>query len=119
MPSALLGSDIRSRHAGTDRRVTRLMARVILIAVLAVCGYAADTKIDPTAPKVEKVFYTPKDRITAIHNATIYAPKAVAEANIGEGPAQKKRQFQLHFHDKVVCDYDKPGAEKHGNTPKF
>jgi hypothetical protein len=36
-----------------------------------------------------------------------------------EGPAQEKNQFQLHFNDRVICDFEKPGVEKGGKTPKF
>src|SRR5262249_62160603 len=65
------------------------------------------------------VLTTPRAALPARKTATIFKPRAVEEANIMEGPEQNKKQFQLHFNDKVICDFDKPGAEKHGNTPKF
>jgi hypothetical protein len=49
----------------------------------------------------------------------LFTPKAVADVNILEGPKQHKKQFQLHFNDKVICDFDTPGAKMGGKTPKF
>lgn len=72
-----------------------------------------------TDQKVNKVFYSAKDRLAAMHSASLFSAKAVGEANILEGPAQKKRQFQLHFNDKVICDFAAPGSQMGGKTPKF
>ena len=69
--------------------------------------------------KVNKVFYSAKDRLDTIHAAALFTPKAVADANILEGPAQNKKEFQLHFNDKVICDFDAPGSKMGGKTPKF
>jgi hypothetical protein len=68
---------------------------------------------------VKKDFYTSKDRLAAMHAAALFTPKAVADADIMAGPAQDKKQFQLHFNDKVICDFVTPGSKMGGNTPKF
>jgi hypothetical protein len=65
------------------------------------------------------VFYSAKDRLDTIHAASLITPKAVADADILEGPAQDKKAFQLHFNDKVICDFDAPGSKMGGKTPKF
>lgn len=67
----------------------------------------------------KKAFYTAKDRLATMHDAALFVPKAVAEADIMEGPAQNKKQFQLHFNDKVICDFDTPGVKMGGKTEKF
>ena len=36
-----------------------------------------------------------------------------------EGPAQNPKQLQLHFNDKVICDFTNPGSKMGGKTPKF
>jgi hypothetical protein len=69
--------------------------------------------------KAKKVFYSTKDRQAAIHAASLFTAKAVADANILEGPTQKKKQFQLHFNDKLICDFAAPGSQMGGKTPKF
>jgi hypothetical protein len=69
--------------------------------------------------KVDKEFYTGKDRLAAIQASTIYAPTAVSEANILQGPAQNPKQFQFHPGDTVTCDFDTPGSKMGGKTPKF
>ena len=69
--------------------------------------------------KVKKVFYSPKDRLDAMHAAALFQPKAVSEADIMKGPEQDKKQFQLHYNDKVICDFATPGSKMGGKTPKF
>lgn len=69
--------------------------------------------------KVEKQFYTAKDRLQAIRNATVFSPQAVSQLDVAEGPAQKKDGFQLHANDKVICDFATPGSQMGGNTAKF
>ena len=81
------------------------------------CGAQDPPKTDE--PKVTKAFYTPKDRVAAIQSATIFTPKAVSEANIQQGPEQDPKQFQFHPGDKVTCDFDQPGSQMGGKTPKF
>jgi hypothetical protein len=69
--------------------------------------------------KVEKEFYTPKDRIEAVRIAVLITPRAVGDADILQGPPQDPKQFQFHPNDKVTCDFDKPGSQMGGKTPKF
>jgi hypothetical protein len=94
---------------------------ILLLAVVSF-GHVARAQSDDNAnsdQKVKKVFYTAKDRLNAMHNATLFTPRAVSEAAILEGPPQSKNLFQLHFNDKVICDFDAPGSQMGGNTPKF
>jgi hypothetical protein len=95
----------------------------ILIVILSVAlGGVTLAQTDDSAAsdqKVKKVFYSAKDRLNAMHTATLFTPRAVAEAAILEGPLQSKKQFQLHFNDKVICDFDAPGSQMGGKTPKF
>ena len=74
---------------------------------------------DDADQKVKKQFYSAKDRLAAMHAAALYEPKAVADVNILEGPKQRKKQFQLHYGDKVICDFATPGTQMGGKTPKF
>ena len=78
---------------------------------------ASDTK--SSEEKVQKEFYTAKDRLEAIRAASLFTPRAVSEVAILEGPEQDKKQFQLHYGDKVICDFANPGSEMGGKTPKF
>ena len=101
-----------------------MLAALVLLAVAALAGcnlLALRTHVrrKRSDTKVKKDFYTPKDRLTAMHAAALFAPKAVADANMMQGPAQDKKQFQLHFNDKVICDFTTPGSKMGGNTPKF
>ena len=96
----------------------------ILIALLAAIAlgnvtWAQNDDKAATDQKVKKVFYSAKDRLNAMHNATLFTPRAVADAAILEGPSQSKKLFQLHFNDKVICDFDAPGSQMGGKTPKF
>jgi hypothetical protein len=96
-----------------------------LAVVLTACAFnlarpraqAPDTKTP--GEKVEKEFYTANDRLAAMRAASLFTPKAVSEAAILEGPAQNPKQFQLHFNDKVICDFTNPGSKMGGKTPKF
>jgi hypothetical protein len=89
----------------------------ILCLVPAICAQTGDNSA--SEDKVKKVFYSSKDRLNAMHNATLFSPRAVGEAAILEGPPQSKKLFQLHFDDKVICDFDAPGSQMGGKTPKF
>ena len=82
-----------------------------------VCAQAPPDKTGDD--KVKKDFYTPKDRLAAMRTASLFAPKSVSEADIMAGPEQDKKQFQLHFNDRVFCDFTTPGKQMGGNTPKF
>jgi len=95
---------------------------LFLLLALVVFGQISSAQADQSKnseEKVKDVFYSAKDRLNAMHNATIFTPRAVAEAAILEGPAQNKKQFQLHLNDKVICDFDAPGSQMGGKTPKF
>jgi hypothetical protein len=94
----------------------------LLIPFLLLSAVPTSKAQNPTpAPdqKVNKEFYTPKDRLAAIQAATIFAPKTVGDADIMQGPDQDPKQFQFHPNDKVFCDFDKPGSQMGGKTPKF
>jgi hypothetical protein len=105
------------------RTITRGLGRlVLLLPLLAVASVGATGAQDPpqdSGQKVDKVFYAPKDRITAIQAAAIFVPTAVGDANILVGPPQNPKQFQFHPNDKVFCDFDQPGSQMGGKTPKF
>lgn len=80
---------------------------------------AQDAETKPDDQKVKKEFHSPKERLEAMHNAALFVPKAVADADIMAGPDQNKKQFQLHYNDKVICDFATPGDKMGGKTPKF
>ncbi len=70
-------------------------------------------------PSTKKEFFTARDRQQAIRNATIDSPKSIADIDIVQGPKQDNDLFQLHFNDKVVCDFAIPGSKMGGKTQKF
>jgi hypothetical protein len=80
---------------------------------------AATATAETSAANVKKDFYTPQQRLTALHEAALFVPVATGEADIASGPAQDKKQFQLHFNDKVICNFATPGDKMGGMTPKF
>jgi hypothetical protein len=92
-----------------------------LLPLMPLCRMAWAQTEDTAAAdqKVKKVFYSAKDRLQAMHEASLFTAKAIAGASILEGPAQNKKQFQLHFNDKVICDFSGPGSQMGGKTPKF
>jgi hypothetical protein len=102
------------------RRVRAIIEKVSLVVLFSslVCQAVAQTPPGPDQ-KVEKEFYSAKDRLQAIRNATIFIPKPVGEADIMQGPPQKQSEFQLHFGDKVICDFATPGSQMGGKTQKF
>src|SRR3974377_1242465 len=61
---------------------------LILTALRAVAlGHVTWAQTDANAAsdqKVKKVFYSSKDRLNAMHNATLFTPRAVADAAILE-----------------------------------
>src|SRR5215471_18387976 len=92
----------------------------IVFAFTARCTVWAQTSDDSSGDNgPKKEFYTAKDRAVAMHASALFKAKAVSEADIVEGPAQDKKTFQLHFNDKVICDFDTPGSKMGGKTPKF
>jgi hypothetical protein len=114
---------LKTELFSTRPKLRRLpLLTLVLVCALAplVCAQVADTSGTKDAdPKVEKVFYSAKDRLEAMHAASLFMPKAVGDADLMEGPKQNKKQFQLHFDDKVICDFATPGVKMGGKTPKF
>ncbi|HUK24277.1 MAG TPA: hypothetical protein VLV49_06840 [Terriglobales bacterium] len=109
----------KSARAGSAPR--RRRALILLLAIFGL-NHVARAQTDgnaAAAQEMEKVFYSPQDRLNAMHNAMLFTPRALADAAIIEGPAQSKKLFQLHFNDKVICDFEAPGAKMGGKTPKF
>lgn len=104
----------------TARFTSASLFRIVVLAGALGCPmYAGESAPKLDEQKVKKVFYTAKDRLAAMRAAALFAPKAVAEVDIMAGPAQDKKHFQLHFNDKVVCDFMTPGSKMGGKTPKF
>ena len=100
--------------------LTTIMASVFpLLLLTSIPASKAQDSPQPAEAKVDKAFYTAKDRLAAIQAALIFAPKPVADADILKGPEQDPKQFQFHPGDKVLCDFDKPGSQMGGKTPKF
>jgi hypothetical protein len=106
-----------TRHSGRPHVPTRasiaLFAFAVLLAATMVLTAAAPNPQSSTPKaeqKVEKEFYTPKDRQAAMHSALLFTATTIADADIAAGPKQSKKQFIFHLNDKVTCDFDKPGA---------
>ncbi len=102
---------IRSRRA--------ILAASVLTGALSQGLPAQNTASTPQETKIKKDFYTAKDRVEAMHKASLFVPRDISKVDIMQGPAQKKKQFQLHFDDKVICDFATPGSKMGGKTPKF
>jgi hypothetical protein len=102
-------------------RKPRSLSGILLLVPLftSLACHAATQAPAGSDQKVDKEFYSAKDREQAIRNATLFKPKAVSEVNIMEGPEQEKDLFQLHFNDKVICDFATPGSQMGGKTEKF
>ena len=120
----------RAARAGGYRRLFAPFSGLAIIwrislVVLIVGGalgrnvFAQDAASKSDDQKVKKEFYSAKDRLEAMHTAGLFVPRAVAEADIMMGPDQNKKHFQLHFNDKVICDFTTPGSKMGGKTPKF
>jgi hypothetical protein len=112
---------VSSVHRIIVRQLHRSAFPLALLPILLLSRttWAQTAGTAPADQKVNKVFYSAKDRLDTMHAASLFTPKVVAEANILEGPAQNKKEFQLHFNDKVICDFDAPGSKMGGKTPKF
>ncbi|MBZ5655397.1 MAG: hypothetical protein LAO56_08955 [Acidobacteriia bacterium] len=106
-----------------DVVIVRQLPRFVLLFALAfVLGrmtWAQGADTETGDQKVKKVFYSAKDRLEAMHAASLFTAKAIGDAEILEGPEQNKKLFQLHFNDKVICDFAGPGSQMGGKTPKF
>lgn len=114
-----VGVMVRSAAWPTPAKV--LVFPLVMLFLIVVCSPASWSQTQTPEPtlKVKPQFFTEKDRDDAIRKASIFTPKAVADADIMAGPAQKKKEFQFHFNDKVTCDFVTPGQQMGGNTPKF
>jgi len=60
-----------------------------------------------------------RDRLDALTHASIFTPRAVAQSDIVKGPDFGAGQLPLPFNARVTCEFDQPGEEGGGNTPKF
>jgi hypothetical protein len=106
-------------------RVLRAGGWLGVFLVVLVASGARSRAQDPQTPgapaeaKIEKEFYAAKDRQAAIRQALLVMPKTVGDVDVLTGPEQKKKQFQFHLNDKVICDFATPGSQMGGKTPKF
>ncbi len=91
---------------------------LLVLAVLVVEGRGSQAQ-NPLVDKVDQKFYAPRDRLAAIHKASLFTPTNVSATDIVQGPPQEKDQFHLRFNDTVTCEFVLEGAEKSGKTPKF
>ena len=80
-----------------------------VVAMCLMCPLLRAKDGESTGTDVKKVFYSAKDRQQAMHAAMLLQPKDVSSAKIMEGPPQEKKQFQLHYNDKVICDFATSG----------
>ncbi|HVM92293.1 MAG TPA: hypothetical protein VMT67_05735 [Terriglobales bacterium] len=92
---------------------------LVLVACVFGCNARAQASGSDDNDKAKKVFYSAKDRLNAMHKAAVFQAKATSEADVMVGPKQEKKKFQLHYNDKVICDFATPGSQMGGKTPKF
>jgi hypothetical protein len=107
-------------------RIPSASAAIRYTFILSLCLFATiafTQSVDQLAvqepPKPDKNFYTPQQRLQAMHVAALFAPRVIAGTDVLKGPDQRKKEFKLHFNDKVICDFAVPGSQMGGNTPKF
>jgi hypothetical protein len=116
----MCNSPVNNSTVIPKRRICFLVEKVSFIVLLAsVAGQTMAQAPSGSDQKTEKEFYSAQDRLQALHNATIFSPKPVSESDIAQGPPQQKKQFQIHFKDKVICDFAVPGSQMGGKTQKF
>jgi hypothetical protein len=99
------------------RRRTLLLPVLLLTATAALTAQAPGSQSG--SEKVDKGFYTPRDRLNTMQSSALFLPGKVSEADIAAGPPQQKHVFQIHDGDKIICDFKTPGKEMGGKTPKF
>jgi hypothetical protein len=99
------------------RRGALLLPVLLLTATAALTAQAPEAEF--AARKVDKGFYTAKDRLNAMQSAALFATGKVSEADIAAGPPQQKDVFQIRDGDKIICDFKTPGNQMGGKTPKF
>jgi hypothetical protein len=95
-----------------------LLAGLVLIGGLGRAVYAQSTAASASNPNAKAVTVTANDRQAAMRASALFTPKAV-ETDIVLGPVQDPKHFQLHFNDKVICNFTTPGSKMGGKTPKF
>lgn len=117
LPLAVRTSGYQSRQRIAPGRTSFILLLVGCLPVQVIRAQDDQPKADEQ--NIKKAFYTSKDRLAAIHSAALFDPKAVSEADIMAGPEQNKHQFQLHYNDRVICDFTTPGSKMGGKTPKF
>lgn len=91
----------------------------LLLLILPASTLRAQTPDATGDAKPDKGFHTPQERLKVMHDSALFVPATIADADIMKGPDQNKKQFQLHYNDKVICDFATPGNQMGGNTPKF
>jgi len=116
-PQSMLSLAASSRRVFASKVVYKSAA--CLAMLFCVLGRDVRAQAADDSDKVKEVFYSAKDRLNAMHAASLFQPKAVSEADIMVGPKQDKKQFQLHYNDKVICEFATPGLKMGGKTPKF
>jgi hypothetical protein len=104
-------------HLTIARR--RAILPALLLATLGSTLVAQTPDTESRNQKPEKGFHTAKDRLNAMHSATLFVPGKVGEADIAAGPPQQKHLFQIHDGDKLICDFKTPGNKMGGKTPKY
>jgi hypothetical protein len=107
------------RLSSTPPIIRPTLALSLLLLILPSSTLWAQATDDAENKKPEKGFHTPQERLKAMHDAALFIPGTVADFDIMKGPEQNKKQFQLHYNDKVICDFKTPGKEMGGKTPKF
>ena len=109
-----------SRFSG-NQIVNAVIAKASLAFLLAASAVHCTAQMPPGSKDDggKKQFYAARDRLQAIRNASIFRPGPAGEADIEQGPPQEAKQLQLHFNDKVICEFETPGSQMSGKTAKF
>jgi hypothetical protein len=118
---SLRGTSARRRFAMSHLTIARRRAFLpaLLLAALGSTLVAQTPGTESGNQKPENGFHTAKDRLNAMHSATLFVPGKVSEADIAAGPPQQEHLFQIHDGDKLICDFKTPGNKMGGKTPKF
>ena len=116
---SLRGTSARRRFAVSHLTIARRRAVLpaLLLATLGSTLVAQTPDTESGNQKPEKGFHTAKDRLNAMHSATLFVPGKVGEADIAAGPPQQKHLFQIHDGDKLICDFKTPGNKMGARHP--
>jgi hypothetical protein len=105
----------RSGRRSSSLAVNNVVRQISLLLIILLGGLGsaaqpqdASSKPDDKGPK--KAFSSAKDRLAAMHMALLYAPRA-SPMRISSPVRAGQKQFQLHFNDKVICDFATPGRK--------